>query len=131
MRRHRSNKIGVAARIALGIVFTVGVGGAMQALTASNTVTADKAGDGSSTITGYTISAVAYALNATDPQNIDTLTFTTSALANTVKARLVATGSWYPCTTTNGPTNTTWTCATTSPQVTVSAADELRVVATE
>lgn len=132
MNRSRHGRgLGAGTRIALGLALVAGIGGSVQAFTASNTVTSKKAGDGTSAISGYTVASVAYGLNATNPQNIDTVTFTTNAAASTVKARLVTTGSWYSCTTTNSPTNTGWSCTTTSPQVTVTAADEIRVIAVE
>lgn len=121
----------IGTRVGLGLAVVAAMAGATQVFTASNTVSAGKAGDGSATISGYTITGVAYSLNATSPQNIDSVAFTTSAAANSVKARLVSTGSFYSCATTNSPTNTTWSCTTTSPQVTVAAADELRVIALE
>lgn len=116
-----------------GLVAVAAIALSGYAFTATNTVsTPKKLGDGSAVISGYTISAVAYTLNATNPQNLDTVTFTTSAAATTVKLKLVSGGStWYSCTTTNGPTNTNWSCTTTSPQATASTADELRVVAAE
>ncbi len=100
---------------------------AMYGLTNSNTVTAKAAGDGSGAISGFTISDVGYTLNASDPTKIDAVTFTISpATTSTLKAKLVASGtSWYSCTNTAGSVS----CATTSPQATVLAADELRVVA--
>jgi hypothetical protein len=117
----------VAAVFAAGVVILSGA-----AFTASNTVPDEVLGEGAGTISGYTITSVAYNLNTTTPSNIDSVTFTTSALANTVKIKLVSSGStWYSCSTTNSPTNTTWSCGTTSPQATATAANELRVVAAQ
>ena len=99
---------------------------------AANTVPASGAGDGSNTISGYTITNVTYTLNATNPANIDAVTFTvtpgTGASApSTVKAKLVSTSStWFDCTNTSG---TTWDCTVTG--VTATAANELRVVAAQ
>lgn len=98
------------------------------AFAATNTVPSSYAGEGASTTSGYTVSNVVYNLNATTPSNVDSVTFTLNAPATTVKVRLVTTGSYYNCTPGSG---TSWSCATTSPQVTVSAANELRVIATE
>lgn len=128
---HRRYGLGLAPRIIIGLTLVGAIAGATQVLTASNTVTAKKAGDGAATISGYTIASVAYTLNGSNPQNIDAVTFTTSAAASTVKARLQTAGSFYTCSTTNSPTNTAWSCTTTSPQATVAGADELRVVAVE
>ncbi|MBK9928014.1 MAG: hypothetical protein IPP66_22310 [Anaerolineales bacterium] len=99
------------------------------AFAATNTVPATYAGEGSSTTSGYTVTNIVYNLNATTPSNIDSVTFSLNAAANTVKIRLVTTGSYYSCSATNAPTNTNWSCTTTG--ATVSAANELRVIATE
>ena len=99
------------------------------AYAAANTVPATNAGDGAGTISGYTISAVHYDLNATNPQNIDSVTFTVNTAipsGSTVKIKLVSAGNdWYTCT---GQGSTTITCVTTSPQATVNTANSLRVV---
>jgi len=97
------------------------------AFAATNTVDPGYAGEGASATSGYTVSNVAYNLNATTPPNIDSVTFTLNAAAGTVKIRLVTpAGSYYSCT---NPSGFNWTCNTTSPQATVSAANELRVIA--
>ncbi len=98
------------------------------AFAATNTVNPTYAGEGASTTSGYTVTNVVYNLNATTPSNIDSVAFTLNAAASTVKVRLVTTGSYYSCTNTSG---NNWSCATTSPQVTVSGANELRIIATE
>jgi hypothetical protein len=106
------------------------VGSAAYAYSASNSMpaSAPSAGLGSSSISGYTVSGVSYTLNATNPQNIDQVAFTISpSTATTVKARLSSSGSWYACTNTAGSV----TCATTSPQATVSGATSLEIVATQ
>ena len=118
----RSSKLFVIVLIVL--VFAT----ATFAFAASNTVPASYAGEGSSVTSGYTVSSVVYNLNAATPSNIDSVTFTLNASATTVKVRLVTTGSYYACTNTSG---NNWSCNTTSPQGTVAAADEFRVVATQ
>jgi hypothetical protein len=111
----------VVAVIALLLAFGV------YAFAASNTVPATEAGAGSGAISGYTVSSVAYGLNATTPTNIDSVTFTISPTsAGTVKIQLASGGSWYTCTNTSGSIS----CGTTSPQATVAAATQLTVVAT-
>ena len=103
------------------------VAGGSYAFTASNTVPTTQAGQGTGTVSGYAVSAVGYTLNASTPTNIDAVTFTISpATATTVKAQLVAAGTWYSCTNTAGAVS----CATTSPQMTVATAATLNVVAT-
>jgi hypothetical protein len=98
------------------------------ALAASNTVPSTYAGEGASVTSGYNVTNVVYNLNATTPSNIDSVTFTLDAAASNVKIRLVTTGSYYGCSNTSG---TNWNCNTTSPQATVAAANELRVVASQ
>jgi hypothetical protein len=97
------------------------------ALTAANTVPDTKAGDGSGTITGYVATSVHYTLNGTDPSKLDSVAFTldsTPVAGSTLKAQLVSGGNWYTCTN----SGTSVTCATTSPQATVLAANNLRVI---
>ena len=112
----------------IGMVAAVAVvAGGSYAFTASNTVPATQAGQGTGTVSGYAITSVAYSLNAATPTNIDAVTFTISpSSATTVKAQLVAAGTWYSCTNTTGSVS----CATTSPQMTVATAATLNVVAT-
>lgn len=123
MARRRNRKLRWVAAAALVAVAAF----AASAFTASNTVPASSAGDGANTISGYTITNVQYTLNATNPKNMDAVAFTISpAAASTVKIQVVNGGSWYSCTNTAGSVS----CATTAPQATVLAADQLTVVAT-
>jgi len=95
------------------------------AFAAANTVPATKAGDGSGVISGYTVTNVAYNLNATDPSSLDSVNFTLSAAATQAQIKLVAAGStWYTCSIVSG---NDWTCDTTG--ATVASMDELKVVA--
>ena len=95
------------------------------AFAAANTVPATKAGDGSGAISGYTVSNVAYNLNATNPSSLDSVDFTLSAAATQAQIKLVAAGStWYTC---SIVTSNDWTCDTTG--ATVASMDELKVVA--
>ena len=95
------------------------------AFAAANTVPATKAGDGSGAISGYTVSNVAYNLNAADPTAVDSVDFTLSAAATQAQIKLVATGStWYTCSIVTG---NDWTCDTSG--ATVGSMDELKVVA--
>lgn len=101
--------------------------GATYASTASNTVPASQAGDGSGTVSGFVLSSVKYNLNSTSPNNIDSVTFNldaTPAAGSTLKMQLASGGSWYTCTNVAAAI----TCTTTSPQATVAAATTLRVV---
>lgn len=100
---------------------------AAYAFAASNTVPATKAGDGTGTVSGYTVTSVVYTLNATNPNTLDSVSFDLGAAAATgkVKAQLVSSaGTWYDCTLTAG---TVWSCDTTG--LAVSTIDQLRVIA--
>ena len=115
----RSTKLFVVVLVVL--VFAT----AAFAFAASNTVPASYAGEGASVTSGYTVSNVVYNLNAATPSNIDSVAFTLNAAAATVKVRLVTTGSYFTC----SNVGFNWTCNTAG--VTVAAADEFRVVATQ
>lgn len=120
-RTRRRVLIGIAA-----IVAVLSISG--YAFTASNTVPNATLGQGANTISGYTVSSVAYNLNASNPANVDSVSFTISpATATTVKVQLAAAGTWYSCTNTAGSVS----CATTSPQATAAAATSLNVVASQ
>lgn len=116
----RSSKFFVVVLIVL--VFAT----AAFAFAASNTVPASFAGEGASVTSGYTVSNVAYNLNATTPSNIDSVSFALNAAAGNVKVRLITTGSYFNC---SNPSGFNWNCTTAG--VTVNAADEFRVVATQ
>ncbi len=105
------------------VVAAVGIGG--LAFTASNTVPASKAGDGSGDVTGYTISSVHYSLNSTDPATIDSVGFnlnSTPASGSTIKVKVD--GSWYSCTNTVAAV----TCDTSSGPPSVASTASLQVV---
>ena len=99
------------------------------AFAAANVVPETGAGDGSNTISGYTVTTVNYVLNATNPANIDqvdlVLTPTDGASAPTSVEIQLDGGSWHSCTLNVG----TWECPVTG--VTAAAAANLRVVAAE
>jgi hypothetical protein len=114
------------------------IGGAVFA--AANTVPASSAGEGSSVVSGYTITAIAYTLNAADPRNIDLVTYTATANNGSVAAVLTNMktkfdsigGSWYTCTRLGGvPPAHNLSCVTTAPQLTVLATNIFDTVITE
>lgn len=101
----------------------IGIGG--FAFTASNTVPATKAGDGSGAVSGYVVSSVHYGLNATDPTKADSVSFdldSTPVSGSTIKTKVG--GNWYTCTNTAAAVS----CPTTSPQATVQPITSLEVV---
>jgi len=107
--------------VAIGIA--VAVGGGAFAFTSSNTVPASTAGAGAGTVSGYTVTNLHYALDATTPANIDSLTFTiTPAVPNTgsgkvtIAAALSSGGPTnYSCTTPPGRTSPVRPRALSSP----------------
>lgn len=123
-----SKRISLAAIIVIALVLTV----TTYAFAASNTMpTASNAGDGATVISGYTISAVKYTLDGTDPSTITTVTFTivplsSGAAPTTTKIQLVSGGSWIDC----SVAGTAATC-NVGGAVTVLAANNFRVVAAQ
>jgi hypothetical protein len=118
-------------RLLASIAMLLILSAAAYGFAAANTVPASGAGDGAGTITGYTVGAVKYNLNATNPANIDSVSFTLAPVGaagapTTVQAKLVSTSTTYStCTLASA----TWTCNVTG--VTALAADELRVIAAQ
>ncbi len=94
------------------------------AFAASNTVPDTTAGDGSGAISGYTISNVSYALNASNPGNVDSVSFTIAPTTGTVRVQLNG-STWYNC------TNTAGSVSCTTAGLTALAATSLRVVAAQ
>ncbi len=123
--------------IGIAILASMAIAGGAYAFTASNTVPNSTAGAGAGVVSGYTVSNLHYALNATMPMNINTLTFTVSPVIPStgsgkviVQALLSSGGpNVYACTTTT--TGDTVTCPTTSPQLTVDKLTSVTVVAAQ
>ena len=117
-----------SSRTLIVALVAVAIGAGVYAYAATNTVPGSTAGAGSGTISGYTVSSIAYTLNSTTPTNLDQVAFTIfPAAASTVKVQLASGGSWYSCTNSTGSV----TCTTTSPQATAVAATQLTVVAAQ
>ena len=91
--------------IALVLVIILG---AAFALAAANTIPASTAGSGTSTVSGYTVSNIAYDLDATDPSIVDAITFSISPDVGSDKALTVFVqtetiiGTWTACTLVDG-----------------------------
>lgn len=122
-RRKRSR------RLFATVLFAGVLASSAYAFTATNTVPGSQAGDGSNSISGYSATAVAYTINSSNPQNLDSLAFTIApTTTSAVKIRLAGGGTWYSCTNTAGAV----TCNTTvGTQATVAAAANLTVVAVQ
>jgi ABC-type glycerol-3-phosphate transport system substrate-binding protein len=74
------------------------VGG--MAYTAANTVPTTVAGSGSGSVSGYTISSIVYNVNASNPNNVDSVTFTYSpSTPDPTRARISGDGgtTWFNC----------------------------------
>jgi len=97
------------------------------AFAATNTISdPGRAGDGSGTITGYTVTSVTYTLDSGNPVNITAVDFDLDAAATTVKVKL-ATGDTLDTCSHKG-TGNRWTCPV---NVNVSSASSLTVVAAQ
>jgi hypothetical protein len=119
------------------VLAALAIGGAVFA--AANTVPASTAGEGASTVSGYTITSVVYTLNGVDPRNIDAITYvataangSTVAVLPNLKSRFNSAAGWYTCTRTGGvaPANNI-SCTTTAPQLTAAVINTLDIVITE
>jgi hypothetical protein len=107
------------------------------AFTAANVVPNSNAGAGSATVSGYAVTNLHYALDATTPTNIDSLTFTVNPVipsASGGKVVIQATQSTggstaYDCTTNSVGDKVT--CATTSPQLTSNTLTGVAVIAAQ
>lgn len=126
----------IAAIAAALVLATVAYGFA-----ASNDVAISNAGDGEKAISGYHVTNVTYDLNATDPINLDGLSFdiapdNSGAQPDTVKVQLTAGGAWYEATAGTAPA---WSVDLTpgnngvpaNTPVTVESVDNLRIVAAD
>ncbi|MCA9851217.1 MAG: hypothetical protein KC461_11315 [Dehalococcoidia bacterium] len=120
----------------VGGVAIVAVGG--TAFTAANTVPGTVAGSGTNTISGYTITDVAYTLNASNPQNMDAVVITyDDSPGDPSNARVsVDNGStWHNCTAGINAGADTVTCDNGSTPAfngtTVASASNLIVVLTD
>jgi hypothetical protein len=124
-------------RVLTAAVAAMAIAGGAYAFTAANTVPNSTAGAGSGTVSGYTVTNLHYALDATTPANIDSVAFTVSPVIPStgdgkviVQATLSSGGPvTYTCTTNTA--GDTVTCATTSPQLTAGTLSGITVVAAQ
>jgi hypothetical protein len=124
-------------KILLALVASLAIAGGAYAFTASNTVPASTAGAGVGTVSGFTVTNLHYALNATTPANIDSMSFTVSPVipstgtGKVIVQAVLSTGgpSTYTCTTNTA--GDVVTCATTTPQLTAALLTSVTVVAAQ
>ena len=114
-------------RAIIGALTVLTMAGVGYGVTASNTVSASKAGDGSGTVAGYSVTNVHYTLQA-DPTLISSVSFDLGAAASAgnVKAKLGG-ATWYSC----ALAGTVATCDTSTGTDTVLGLTSLRVIAAE
>jgi len=82
------------------IIFAVA--GSAYAFAAANTVPDSAAGYKASVVSGYTVTSIAYDLDATDPTLVDEITFDIAPSSGTVVAAIVklqtaTAGAWTDC----------------------------------
>ena len=115
---------GATVAVALGgTAFTASLSGSQASKTATSTTV----------IGGYAVSTVAYTLGST-PTAIDAITFkivAPGAQPGTVKVQAETAGSFYNCSTLLNGADYDATCATTSPALTVAAANNLTIVVSQ
>jgi hypothetical protein len=128
MRSGRRNAKGM--RLSAAVLCAGALAAGTYAFTASNSMPQNtRAGDGTATVTGYTVSNVQYNAQAADPTLLQDYVFELSAPARFVKAKAISTQSTYDnCT--NGGSGNTWTC-TPPASTTIVSLDQLRVIATD
>jgi hypothetical protein len=119
-------RVRTIAAVAVALVLAT----AGYAFAAANTVATSSAGDGSGTISGYTVGDQTYDLNATDPSMVDTASFTVTPIASNpaptlVKVQFNGAGTWYEAT----GSGTAWSVDLSADSVTVTSLASMRVIA--
>lgn len=119
--------------LAIGLIlFSISV--VVYGYAAANVVPESGAGDGTGTISGYTISNIDYNLLGSDPTKLESINMDVTATdgANTpedVRITVDSGTTWVTC---SGPVTNTWTCTfTVAAEPSVSAVSNLQVVAVE
>ena len=120
-------------RVVAIALFTIVAGSVGYAFAASNSGLAGPGGDGTGQISGYQITDVSYALNATDPTRIDAVSFDIDAgdqLPDVVVSLVRDSGAWHDCAVSTATVPARATCEMSTP-VAVADVNELRVVAAQ
>jgi hypothetical protein len=104
----------------------------LYAFAAANSVPESGAGDGSGTVSGYTVTNVSWAVDPSDRDEVDDVSFDVAptggaGAADEVYASIDAGSNWVTCT---GPVGSTWTCLF-APNTLISGVTSLQVVAVE
>jgi hypothetical protein len=119
-------------RTVIAVFAALIIAAAAYGFAAANTVTTSSAGDGTGTISGYTV-VTTYVLNSTNPDQVDTVNLTVTPLnsganATTVKVRLEHGGSFGAWKTATG-SGTSWSVDVSGDNISVSGLTQIRVVA--
>jgi hypothetical protein len=107
-------------KVLLIVFVAIVIAGSAYAFAAQNTVADSAAGYKANVVPGYTVTNIAYDLNATDPTVVDAITFDIAPSSGTVVAAIVklqtATGgAWTDCALVAGtPPSKAVTCTFTS-----------------
>lgn len=118
-------------RVLALVIMLLILGTATYGFAASNTVAdAGKAGEGSNVVSGYTVTAVTYTLNSSDPNQLDAVDFTLDSAASDVYAGIDTSPSstieWRSCT---NPSGFDFHCDLSTVTITVTNAATLHVAA--
>lgn len=106
------NRVSRLRKVALVVIIFI-VALAIYGFAAANTVPESGAGDGSGTVSGYTISNIQYTLLSTDPSKLAEVDFDVSptagaGAASDVRISMDSGASWLACT---NPSGNSWNCA--------------------
>jgi hypothetical protein len=108
----------------LGVFASVVIASTTYAFASENTLLPGEKGEGSGSLSGYSVTNIAFNLNA-DPTRIESVTFTLSEPAATVKIKLNdSASSWYAC---SSVTGNDWICQTAG--AAIHSTDLMQVIA--
>jgi len=127
LRTRHFRRMNLRLLIALAIIAILAT--AAYGFAAGNTINdGGHAGDGVGTVSGYTVTNVAYTL-AANPTKLATVAFHLDAPATTVKVSLDGGTSWTDCD--NAAPTYNWSCNISGLGMDVAPVDHLRVVAVQ
>src|SRR3972149_9089521 len=89
-------------RIIIALFLIMLLIGAASAYAAANVVPESGAGDGSAAVSGYTVTAVSYSLDGSDPSLVTAVSFNITPTSGAspvseVQVQLVSNGTWFAC----------------------------------
>ncbi len=134
-----STQLRARYRLLILSILVVVLAAATYGFAAANTVESSQAGEGSGTISGYSVQNISYTLSSSDPSTFDAVTFelylddgsTAAPNTTTLQVGFSAAGgspsSWYSCSVDGSVPN--WICSISGESV--QSAEEFHVVATD